>query len=470
MSDANHGSNHVDVSVVIPAYNCARFIGEAVQSVLDQPRVALEVIVVDDGSTDETVRALAPWATRVRYVYQSNQGQSATRNHGLRLARGKFVLFLDGDDYLLPDTLPAMVARLEAEPTLDLVQGATRQVDQQGCTLRDEEPWLEAPRLDLETCVRYQPVQLGAMLMRRAWPERIGAFDSSLSRAADVDFLLRLALAGCAMEWLRRPVLCYRQHDRNMTRDAVEQAEGLVTLLGKFFARPDLPPHIKRLERRVRFHSLIWSAWRMSCTGQVDQIAAWLERSLAYSPYSPEEAALEWVRQFVSHDARAGRAAEGVSTWLPGVRRATETAQASQGRSDALLVWWAMVWSHYLDDDPREAAAALVGYRGAAWAEVLSLAQESVLLSPAERRIESSTRFWADAEALGLVVASRSGDAVSLYLTAFGQASLGGEWGLARQALGRALGVGFDRRAAVAWMQFLRKAVAHAAGVLRRSA
>lgn len=463
-------TNDVDVSVVIPTYNCARFVGAAVQSVLEQPNVALEVIVVDDGSTDDVVRALERWAARVRYVHQSNQGQSATRNHGLRLARGTLVLFLDADDYLLPDTLAAMVARLDAQPALDLVQGATRLVDEQGRTLRDEEPWRDAPRLDLETCVRYQPVQLGAMLMRRAWPERIGGFDTRQARAADVDFLLRLALAGCAMEWLRRPVLCYRQHDRNMTRNAVEQAEGLAALLGRFFARLDLPPHVKRLERSVRFHGLVWSAWRMSCTGQADQIAAWLERSLAYSPYSREESALEWVRQFASHDVRAGRVAEAGNTWLPAVRRATEATSARPGGSDALLVWWARVWSYCLDGDPREATDALAGYRGAAWAEVLALAQESVRLSPAERRIEAIARFWAEAGALGLVVAGRSRDAVGLYLTAFGQAVLAGEWELARQALGRAFGMGFDRRAAVAWVKFLRKAVAHAAGGLRGSA
>jgi glycosyltransferase involved in cell wall biosynthesis len=456
------------VSVVIPAHDMAPFIGHAVQSVLEQPHVVSEVIVVDDASTDDTAGALAPWAARVRYVRQEHAGQGATRNHGLRLATGDLVLFLDGDDYLLPDALPILVNRLDSDATLGLVQGGTRQVDDAGRTLVDERPWQHAPILDLETCVRFKPVQLGAMLMRRTWAERVGGFDVTLARAADVDFLLRLALAGCTMEWVRQPVLCYRQHDRNMTRNAVEQAAGLERVLDAFFARPEVPPDVARLERSVRFYTTVWSAWRMSCTGQADQIGRWLERSRAWSPFSPEETALEWVRQFAGFDAHAGRQ-NGVAVWLPAVRRGSQSLSSIPGDSDALLLWWADVWSHYLAEEFSDARDALAKYCGTAWTEVLALAQESVLVSPAEERIAATDRFCADAVALGLMGTSARGDAASLYLTAFGQAALAREWELARHALRRAIGVGVDRRVAVAWLRFLGRAVAHAARA-RRSA
>jgi GT2 family glycosyltransferase len=458
-----------DVTVVIPAHDVAPFVGQAVQSVLDQPRVAVEVIVVDDASTDDITAALAPFAARIRYVHQEHAGQGATRNHGLRLATGNLVLFLDGDDYLLPDTLPVLVERLASHPALDLVQGGTRQVDQGGRTLVDEQPWHAAPRFDLETCVRFKPVQLGAMLMRRTWAERVGGFDLTLTRAADVDFLLRLALAGCTMEWVRQPVLCYRQHDHNMTRDAVEQAEGLERVLAAFFARPEVPPHVARLERSVRFHTLVWSAWRMSCTGQADHIGPWLERSLAWSPYPRPESALEWVRQFAGFDAHAGRR-DGVALWFPPVRRACDSLLSMRGRSDALLLWWADVWSHYLADEPHDARNGLAKYGGTPWAEIVALAQESVLVSPAEERLAATDRFGADAGALGLGGRPAHGDVVALYLTAFGQAVLAREWPLARRALRRAVGVGLDHRAAVAWMRFFGKAVAHAASGRRSAA
>jgi hypothetical protein len=305
------------------------------------------------------------------------------------------------------------------------------------------------------------------MLMRRAWPERIGGFDTNQSRAADVDFFLRLALAGCAMDWLRRPVRCYRQHGGNMTRNAVEQAEGLGRLLGRFFARPELPPHIKRLERGVRFHSLVWSAWRMSCTGQCDQIADWLTRSLVWSPYSTEESTVQWVRQFAAYDSGSSRTAADV--WLPAVRRATQAAEANHERSDALLYWWARVWSNYLEGDRGEALASLAGYQGVPWGEVLALAEESLQLSPAERKVEATDHFWADAVTLGLVP-RKSRAAAGLYLTSFGQAALAGKWEPARHALAHALGVGLDRRAALTWVKFLCKAVAHAAATLRGQA
>jgi hypothetical protein len=157
-----------------------------------------------------------------------------------------------------------------------------------------------------------------------------------------------------------------------------------------------------------------------------------------------------------------------VDTWLPQVRRALGTLGAGDvARSDALVVWWATVWSHYLTGDAREAAERLAAYPAMPWPEVLALAQESVRLSPPKRRIEASDRFWADATAAGLVAPPHSRDVSRLYLTALGQAAMSGDWERARRALGRAVRVGLDRRAAVAWWSFVRNGVAHAGRRLR---
>ena len=107
------------VSVVIPAFNAARYIRDAVDSVLEQTLKNLEIIVVDDGSADDTHRVLAVYGERIRYLPQPNSGVSTARNRGIEAARGEFVAFLDADDYFLcPTKLEEQIARFESQPQL----------------------------------------------------------------------------------------------------------------------------------------------------------------------------------------------------------------------------------------------------------------------------------------------------------------------------------------------------------------
>jgi glycosyltransferase involved in cell wall biosynthesis len=100
------------VRVIIPAYNAGEYIEWAVHSVLDQTFKDCVIIVIDDGSTDDTKERLAPYSTQIRYVYQENQERSVARNHGIRCAQGDYIAFLDADDYWLPDKLARQVPLL----------------------------------------------------------------------------------------------------------------------------------------------------------------------------------------------------------------------------------------------------------------------------------------------------------------------------------------------------------------------
>src|SRR5690349_5838732 len=93
------------ISVVIPSYNAAAFVADGVESVFAQSYAPIEVIVVDDGSTDETAAALAPYLDRIRYVRQDNAGPARARNRGLQEARGQWIAFLDADDRWQPEKL-----------------------------------------------------------------------------------------------------------------------------------------------------------------------------------------------------------------------------------------------------------------------------------------------------------------------------------------------------------------------------
>src|SRR5215510_9955550 len=113
------------VSVIIPCYNQARYLGEAITSVLDQTYRPLEIVVVYDGSQDDT-RKVAESFREVRYLYQGNQGTAAARNRGYRESRGAFLLFLDADDRLLPTALEAAVRPLEENSSYGLTYGFVR--------------------------------------------------------------------------------------------------------------------------------------------------------------------------------------------------------------------------------------------------------------------------------------------------------------------------------------------------------
>lgn len=444
------------VSVIIPAYNCARFIREAVESALDQLDPPPEVIVVDDGSTDETHLVLTPHLDQIRYVYQENQGQSVARNLGLEIAQGEYVVFLDADDILMPGILAEEMACLEAHPSLGMIQGGTRVVDHKGETLRDEQLWHESPTLDLETCVREHPVQLGAMMIRRDWLDRIGGFDPDLRYAQDVDLLLRLSLAGCEMRWLHRQALCYRQHESNLTRNAVEQADSLETVLDKFFAQPDIPERILRLENSVRFHTLVWSAWRMYSMGQTDHIVDCLRRSLEYTPYTLEQTVVTWAQQFAKEQSFVGQESE-YDLWVPYLQAATPDT-LPLARLENMFRWWMNVWRHYVEDDERR-IDGLSTYRELGTRKLIVLAQSSLLMTPVERMVKIAALFWKDIQTMGLVSPSQAYEVTKLYLTIFGQASLAHRWSVARHALGRAVRYSAHPRAFGAWFRFVHSAL-----------
>src|SRR5687768_9695612 len=118
---------HPLVSVIVPVHQGERYLGEAVESVLAQTYAPIELIVVDDGSTDRSADIARGFGPVVRYVYQVNAGQSAARNHGVRLARGPLLAFLDDDDSWSPGKLALQVAALASDPCLEAVFGHVRQ-------------------------------------------------------------------------------------------------------------------------------------------------------------------------------------------------------------------------------------------------------------------------------------------------------------------------------------------------------
>lgn len=183
------------VSVVIPAYNVAWCVRKAIDSVLKQDWRDFEVIVVDDGSTDDTAAVLSSYGDKIRIVRQSNGGMSNARNAGIRAALGEFIAFLDADDWWLPTKLGRQVALMRERPELGFCSCAARVEDVEGKLLNlwGCPPWHGSWLVYLFQGGASVPGSCSAVLARRDLVDAAGAFDETLRGAEDPDLWIRLA-------------------------------------------------------------------------------------------------------------------------------------------------------------------------------------------------------------------------------------------------------------------------------------
>ncbi|MGL5941456.1 MAG: glycosyltransferase family 2 protein [Waterburya sp.] len=295
----------VKVSVIIPAYNGDRYIGEAINSILAQTYNDYEIIVVDDDSTDNTAQVVQKYGDQIQYYSQTNQGVAASRNLGLSVAKGEYIAFLDQDDLFLPQKLLTQVTLLEKNPSLGIANSGWQIVDQQGQIQAAVEPWKKIPQLNLADLIIWKPVFLGAMLFRHSWLKRLGGFDTTLEQTPDVDLVLRLAALGCTAAWVEQTTVKYRQHDGNASKNTLLQAQELDQILARFFTQDNLSPEIKTLAAESRYQSLIWSAWRLHQTGYLTAMSDYLYKSQSYSQY-PTATILNWIEAFKNYSAEYG--------------------------------------------------------------------------------------------------------------------------------------------------------------------
>ena len=170
------------VSVIIPAYNGDRYMVEAINSILHQTYTNWEIIIVDDGSTDNTSNIIQKYSKQIKYFHQTNQGVAASRNLGLSKAEGEYIAFLDQDDVFLPHKLASQVTVLAEDSTLGMVSSGWQIIDRDGGILAAVEPWRQIPQLNIKDLIVWKPVFLGAMLFRKSWLQRTSGFDTSLQQ------------------------------------------------------------------------------------------------------------------------------------------------------------------------------------------------------------------------------------------------------------------------------------------------
>jgi glycosyltransferase involved in cell wall biosynthesis len=180
------------VSVIIPTYNRAHLLPESVGSVLSQGYESVEVVVVDDGSTDNTEEVVRSLGERVIYIRQKNSGASAARNYGVLCSSGEYVQFLDSDDVLLPTCIEKLAAALDANPDCGAAYCGWHEMDRPGHVSRSSP--LDRPSGDVfvEMATQYLCI-VHSMIVRRESLAASGLFDTSLRMYEDMDFNVRIA-------------------------------------------------------------------------------------------------------------------------------------------------------------------------------------------------------------------------------------------------------------------------------------
>jgi glycosyltransferase involved in cell wall biosynthesis len=218
----------IAVSIVIPCFNHARFLGDAIESGLGQHDCRVEVIVVDDGSTDESA-AIATRYAAVRLIRQPNRGLSRARNAGLRACNGDVVIFLDADDRLMPNAAAAALQAFGRLPGAAMVFGRCELIDAAGRPLPTNLPVVTANhyRELLERNYIWTPAMAA---FRRAALDSVGGFDPTVNASADYDVYLRLTRTA-PVAGHGELVAQYRQHGGNMSGDPVMMLDATLRVL-----------------------------------------------------------------------------------------------------------------------------------------------------------------------------------------------------------------------------------------------
>lgn len=238
------------VSVLIPTYNRARFLPDAIRSVLGQTWTDLEVIVIDDGSTDDTATAVRTIAdARVHYIRQPHGGLGHALNAGLRAARGHYIARLDSDDLWLPNMLEHEVAVLEANPHLDVVYARGQGMNVNALPLANV--WgvpLAFPNDALRSMLYGDSTCVITIVARRHCFDSVGLYDESLPLGEDWDMCLRLARRH-RFAFLDEITARFRRHDDNIT-GACSRVDpyARVRVLDKAFSDPTLPVSLRTMK------------------------------------------------------------------------------------------------------------------------------------------------------------------------------------------------------------------------------
>jgi glycosyltransferase involved in cell wall biosynthesis len=275
----------VTLSIIIPAFNVEDYVTESIESVLAQSFKDLEVIVIDDGSTDQTREVLNQFSDnpRVKVIAQQNRGPSGSRNSGIRIAQGKYIGFLDADDRWAANKAQRHFEEMESHPEIDLTFSWWRIIDEKGRdTGRRGQP--SKLMLKLEDLILENSTGTGSTLFaRKEAIDAIHGFDDNLRAAVDLDLLLRIAqLRDDNILCIPEILTDYRMREGQITQDWNRMARNWEKVIAK--VREKAPERLASVETLARFRQFRYYAYIAYQTGDITAARHCLRKALFLQP------------------------------------------------------------------------------------------------------------------------------------------------------------------------------------------
>lgn len=264
------------VSVLMPAYNAGDYLDEAIRSVLAQGLVDIEILVVDDGSTDDTAARASAWVqrdSRIRLIRQENRGIAAARNAALRIATAPVLALLDSDDVWMRTYLAEQLRLLQQYPEIAVLSAnaLNRGGSHDGRPLRPSRSSLPFVRLTALDLILHEDAMCVLTIFRREVVDAIGGFDERLRRSEDYDFWIRAALAGFTVAFNPKPLARYRRRENGVSADESLMLDSIRTVLMRirdtYHGCGDVRDAVDRQYARLTRRALIVQAKRALAAG-----------------------------------------------------------------------------------------------------------------------------------------------------------------------------------------------------------
>jgi glycosyltransferase involved in cell wall biosynthesis/tetratricopeptide (TPR) repeat protein len=299
------------VSIVIATHNQANSLDKAIASVINQSYRDWEIILIDDGSTDNTRQLVEAYSQQVKYIYQDRQGIIAAYNRGIQEAQGELIGFLEADSWFLPDKLKHQVACFDARGSVEMVSSGWQIIDTQGAVVEEMQPWSNLPNLDIEELhiwklwKLWQQFPLSAMMFRRRYLDILGGFNTELDylELAKISLILRLALKGCLGSWLSQSTCGYLNKINHKITNPDLFAVKFELLLDNFFQHNEITDWMQVLKPEAKYNSLVFLAWLMHNERYFEHRDVYLKKSCEYNSQVIEQ---NWADSFTRFASEFG--------------------------------------------------------------------------------------------------------------------------------------------------------------------